>query len=510
MKSIGLLAVAMLFSYNILDATIWYVHPDSSMNCIQDCLDSCFTGDTVLVGPGTYHGFMWPNTQSIKLMSEYGPDTTIIDGDSLGTVIFFFWWVAADTTTTIRGFTIRGGGPVYNTGGGIFCDGSSPIIEDNIITMNVADDAGGGITCMDASPIIRHNVISYNSGSGGWGGTGGIQIDQFPWQVADVTQQSGHRSSPMIIGNTITNNTADQAGGISCFSSSSAGTIIMGNTIADNTAGSAGYGGGIFCWEASPTITDNTIFSNVALSGGGIYCSNGASPMIEDNVITDNSAAGSGGGVCLYTDCNVTLVHNIITQNSATYDEGGGIYIRNSSPTIKHCNISENTGTGITCRESSADIDSCTISWNSYSGVYRTSEAGPFPAVNWCNLNNSYPYGVYNANASDTIDAQNNWWGDASGPGGVGPGTGGWVNAAVDYEPWLTWPGIEEQLILKPVAQKVDLTPTIFRGPLQLPEGEKCKVFDVTGRVVEPTKIAPGIYFVEIDDKMVQKVIKVR
>jgi len=55
-----------------------------------------------------------------------------------------------------------------------------------------------------------------------------------------------------------------------------------------------------------------------------------------------------------------------------------------------------------------------------------------------------------------------------------------------------------------------NLTATIFRGPLQLPEGKKCKVFDITGRVVAPDKIQPGIYFIEIDGVVTQKVVKVR
>jgi len=51
---------------------------------------------------------------------------------------------------------------------------------------------------------------------------------------------------------------------------------------------------------------------------------------------------------------------------------------------------------------------------------------------------------------------------------------------------------------------------TIFRGPLQLPEGKECRVFDITGRVVEPSKIKPGIYFIEVDGAVTQKVVKVR
>ena len=51
---------------------------------------------------------------------------------------------------------------------------------------------------------------------------------------------------------------------------------------------------------------------------------------------------------------------------------------------------------------------------------------------------------------------------------------------------------------------------TIICGPLQLPEGKNCKIFDITGQVVMPARMKPGIYFVEIDNKIVQKVVKIR
>ena len=50
---------------------------------------------------------------------------------------------------------------------------------------------------------------------------------------------------------------------------------------------------------------------------------------------------------------------------------------------------------------------------------------------------------------------------------------------------------------------------TILSGPLLLPEGKNCKVFDITGRVV-PERIKPGIYFIQVDGKITRKVIKVR
>lgn len=55
-----------------------------------------------------------------------------------------------------------------------------------------------------------------------------------------------------------------------------------------------------------------------------------------------------------------------------------------------------------------------------------------------------------------------------------------------------------------------EITATIFNGPLILPDGRQCKIFDISGRVVEPTKIVPGIYFIEIDNKIIQKVVKIR
>ena len=68
---------------------------------------------------------------------------------------------------------------------------------------------------------------------------------------------------------------------------------------------------------------------------------------------------------------------------------------------------------------------------------------------NWITYNNFVGIiGGYGFEAVSTLatltgyilDAENNWWGDASGPGGAGPGSGCGVSANVDYSPWLTAP----------------------------------------------------------------------
>lgn len=47
--------------------------------------------------------------------------------------------------------------------------------------------------------------------------------------------------------------------------------------------------------------------------------------------------------------------------------------------------------------------------------------------------------GVNNV-GSTAVDARQNWWGDASGPGGIGPGSGDAVWGNVLYDPWLIEP----------------------------------------------------------------------
>jgi len=68
--------------------------------------------------------------------------------------------------------------------------------------------------------------------------------------------------------------------------------------------------------------------------------------------------------------------------------------------------------------------------------------------------------------------------------------------------------GIKEQQIVPIV--KDYYSATIISGPLLLPDGKNCKIFDITGRVVVPQHIKPGIYFIEIDGVITKKVVKVR
>jgi len=63
----------------------------------------------------------------------------------------------------------------------------------------------------------------------------------------------------------------------------------------------------------------------------------------------------------------------------------------------------------------------------------------------------------------------------------------------------------------KPAPVQGDISRTsIINGPLILPEGKDYMVYDITGRQIHTLNPAPGIYFIEVDGEIRQKVIKVR
>jgi parallel beta-helix repeat protein len=475
-KYVMMVMVALCFvSIGKAEPTVWLVHPDSALNTIQAGLDSCTDNDIVLVCPGTYvENIVWPYTQGIHLISEQGPEVTIIDGNYNERIINMS--IPLDSTTLIRGFTIQHGGTQYG-GSGIFCYGyASPTITENIITRNFATGSGGGI-CV------------------------------------------GQYSSPIITWNTITYNTTQESGGGICVFSTCAPTI-SNNTISNNT--SMGYmGGGIAGYSPRMDISSNTISNNISdYYGGGIALRNDTTSTISDNTITGNTTASGGGGIYLQ-DCQYdppTLIKgNIISDNISQDLWGGGIMCINSSPIIKNNTITENStntgdGAGIAAIAASCpDIDSCCIALNFGDGLYCVSSSNA--TVNWCDIYDNSGYGVYNDDSTLTIDAENNWWDDSTGPyhpdsnpGGLGDS----VSDYVDFIPWLNWPGVEEQPSVRPAAKQNIIGATIFAGPLVLPKGKNCKVFDITGRKVLLEEMKPGIYFIEVDGKVTQKVIKVR
>jgi len=147
--------------------------------------------------------------------------------------------------------------------------------------------------------------------------------------------------------------------GFHFHSGEDANSILDGLTI---TNGYFVFGGGIFCEnDSSPLINNCIITKNM----GGIYLSS-ASPTIYNCNITHNVSSGPGGGISCF-DSNMVIRNCIISENSGW--DGGGIYCYNSSPVITNCTFTSNkvisvySGGAIYCYNSSLIVTNC-ILWN--------------------------------------------------------------------------------------------------------------------------------------------------
>jgi hypothetical protein len=219
------------------------------------------------------------------------------------------------------------------SGGGIFCDNSSPTASNCEITANTAD-GGGGICCNLSSPTVIDCQITANTG-------------------------------------------ISSGGGIRCDNSS---PTVSSCQITANAAGS--WGGGIYCYKSDRTVSNCQIIANTADYGGGIYCRE-YSPTVSNCQITANTA-NYGGGIYFYDDGVPTVSSCQITANTADY--GAGIYCNKSDPTVSNCQITANTadyGGGIYCNNSSLTVANCSLignfAWAYYGGggIYSANYSTP-------------------------------------------------------------------------------------------------------------------------------------
>ncbi|GAF96292.1 unnamed protein product, partial [marine sediment metagenome] len=200
---------------------------------VQDAIDASANGDTIIVYPGTYAENINFNGKAILLTgSDPGNwDTVasiIIDGGALGPVVTFN--TGETSASVIKGLTIQNGSAT--SGGGIYCNGSSPTIMGNIVRDNVASPGeGGGISCRNSSATVFGNVVGGNQSAGNGGG---VYCDN---------------ASPNIDSNIIFSNTTSSNGGGICGGSISG--AILNNIVSGNSANNDM--GGIFCAGGTPT-----------------------------------------------------------------------------------------------------------------------------------------------------------------------------------------------------------------------------------------------------------------
>jgi len=316
----------------------------ADMGVIQDALNACLPGDTVIVSPGTYYeNLIWPNTQSICLISEMGPASTIIDGGSISSVVTIDTGV--DTSTNIKGFTIRNGS--NSDGGGIYCNYSSPSLENLIVSENTAVNGGGILFNAYSYPILRNSTISNNIATTGGGGI--------------CCWESGPRLETV----TIDGNTSEYGGGIHCYSSS---ITLINVTDSGNTAN---FVSGILCQNYSNlTVLNSRVIHNTSTGQvGGICCYANTSLYLNNVTIGWNTtSSGGGGGIEIFGESIANIINCTIIENTAEY-RGGGLNAFNSNLQIEASSFINNEalngdGGGISAGNCNLQIDDCSFTEN--------------------------------------------------------------------------------------------------------------------------------------------------
>ncbi len=176
-------------------------------------------------------------------------------------------------------------------GGGIFVSLAGPIIQNNVITDNIAYTGttplgiGGGIyllNCTSSTVISANQIISNTGSTNDWGLGGGL---------------AAQGSSLKILRNEIRNNFADRGGG---------GIYL--------------HGDGAVILDANTIISNLSTFSPTAQSNGGAIYIEFLSPFtMTNNIIAGNGANFHGGGIYIYgvgSDVSTgSLINNTLVDN---------------------------------------------------------------------------------------------------------------------------------------------------------------------------------------------------
>jgi len=447
---------------------------------LQTALGKAVDGDVIYVAGGIYTGTgaaVVTVTNSITLYGGWDGAATgevvrhprthrsILDGEGSRRGLY----VNSRVSYTVDGFTIRHGNAcnVYDAGrgGGIYSEGATAIIANNIITANVGCDSvsmsgyGGGVYVELAagSALITGNQVVANVASGllsGWGG--GLVVFSSPLaqvvnnvvlnNTASITNGDGYggglallfSASCLVAGNQFENNLAGgipsgkKGWGGAVYCDNSAGVEVTNNDIRNNVAAASGDGrGGGICAHSSRDVilTGNLVQGNTASndpqpmgSGGGIYVYDGLNANVSANRVLSNNANGLGGGLLIGYRTQFTMTNNIVAGNRASWS-GGGLGALGSAQlpvtgTLLHNTfVANNSGTG----------DGCI-------GVFLGGAPASLILTN--NLFSGHSYALYAQSGSTATLNSTLFYASSSGDTG-GPGTIVNVGAITGHDPLL-------------------------------------------------------------------------
>ena len=240
-----------------------------------------------------YGGF--EGTETARTQRNAEENKTILDANHSGCVV-----TATNSgyrVAKIDGFTLRNGSPLIQNseliqrGGGFWVLSCGPVISNNIIQSNQADDPvwtgflldGGGLYAYMSYPLIASNTFIGNKVNNYTVGKGGAIYTSF--------------SSPEVMGNIMTENIARH--GTAVYAEGSEPYLAQ-NALYLNEGPffyGAAQGALTFYLCNDFVVTHNIIASNIASTGAGIHSQSCFLGTIQNNLIVNNHAYEQTSGI---------------------------------------------------------------------------------------------------------------------------------------------------------------------------------------------------------------------
>jgi hypothetical protein len=407
---------------------------------IQDAIDNTSDDDTIIVYPGVYYENQIIINKALKIQGA-GWATTIIDGSHAILTSDGLVRIIANGDVTFQGFTVRdAGGPSgYGSGDnmenmGIVVYSSSPgvtytISSNKIIgTENPYDNYDWGFYATSGGKeniIFTNNIVTQTACNNiviekttGSTDISFNMLDAGCWGIDPIYYMT-YGGVDITTLQTVRNNTIDIGTGINPGDPNNKVTAI---------GFSSAYLG---CTDTGGT--DSGKYTHIIISGNII---NNVKEW-RRGIAIDNFAWGNGAGGEIF---NTLIKSNIINGVSTTATSFG---IRLSG-LVTNTSIQGNR------------ITNCDMSIWGRTGYFGSSTA--YPVATRINYNDFEDNGqglVWDGAA--LLNAEYNWWGNASGPrhSGNPGGTGDNINGNVDYSPWLLYYGPETTLPLVNITSPV-------------------------------------------------------
>ena len=311
----------------------WQVN---AFNIIQDAIDAAPADYSIYVAAGTYEEHLTWTSKPLSLTGA-GAGKTIVDGTKSGRCLTM---TDVPEGSEVEGFTFTNGEvpvTVAEECGGVLISGGAPTLRNNAVTHNIShSDFGGGVECWTTGAVFEDNLIANNEGFN----TGGFWCGGF---------------SGVLRGNTIIDNTSQNAGGVFISNRGHGGSdyVIEGNTI----AGNYGRACGAMKLDASTwghyLVAGNQIRDNSAhwfIAGMEVTGDSGSSYTLINNVVAGNTLtqAYRPAALSITGGIEAILVNNTVAHNAVE-----GVRADSLGPrTITNCIMWDN-----------ATADLCGIPW---------------------------------------------------------------------------------------------------------------------------------------------------